>query len=1285
MDIQKSDFANIENLSTLWKSTPGAELEALITDMDLIGWQDIIQYLRHLGMHEVIQPPKLNIIVDTVRFTLESIHTIKSYCRDNMISNKPYTAMTKELIDGANPVNLPEYNSRINLKREVTLERGDARLTALFPSWKNTNKLFRSIQRFEFIAPYSIPIRFDISVVKQSSGKSFQASRVTSQSPRYEIEVELTAPRNQIDAHRATKYIIQGLTWLLQGRQRSFILIRNTTANLVKQSIATLFGLSSFQFPGLQPVTLEIKNFITSGKGINLRTHAGGYNVTEKADGLRTLLFVDDKGVIFLIDGGGRVYATGKFVDKKYARTLLDGEWIRKDRVDARVCKYYAFDILSTPNGNLDILTKPFMGTTIVQTGVYRHTTLLHVVTDLSSATQHFKNVPTSDNLQISIKTFRAAQPGNDIFQLAGEILDAGKTAPYNTDGLIFTPNITPMPMFAGGRVGGTWPAQFKWKPSRDNTIDFLIIVDKERGPDGALTNADSVNVKYIGGKTIQYKTLRLFVGSNKRLADDPRSAILSSSQKQTSKDTGDTWHAAEFQPIEPSDQMASVCYVQIDSFSNDILSTAGEVLQSEMITEMSYHSEREPGWRWEPMRVRHDKTERWAKQKKNTGSKKSGGSTMNADWVANSIWNSIHNPITEFMIRTGQTLQQDESVRRDLTIPTHGRDMVAVQKMVNFHNAIKQLLLSPQILPNNSTLCDLGMGSGSDISIWSNTGVNFVFGCDAVADNINAPNFGAYSRLVGLSDSQQQNPTMVFAQADMARRLMTGDAAFTSNDREILDSVFSTTGAVVPKGGFDVVSCMFSLHYMWRDESTRLGFLQNVADCVRLNGYFVGCEMDADRIQLLFNGSTYVDLNNVLLMTNLTHTTVDVDLLIAGESHREYLVKWSQIESSLKECGLELLTRDELKTIGLPASTQLFGDTLSLFAENNQVYAMLDSLKKYSSLHRWFVFKRRSEIRPIPPTSIPNPPKPDELTQRRTNLTVPAILQTIPAIPQTVPAIPQMGPAIPQTVPAIPQMGPATTQTIPAILQMGPAILQTVPATLQTGPAILQTIPATPVSAPPQTIPAILQTGPATPVSATAPFIVNPNTRIPDSRLGPDLTDWPRYMSFTTQIEMTDMAESNIKYPNIEAAIASAMYQYATNKPELGPQLFGVQGSIHQKFVKERDKMTSERIPASEDSEVSSIRVAAGAKKRTSLHAVWDQVAWDNARDRVYQTYLAQRYDTDSRFHKMIDAINLQGGRILFANGEEPTYLGVGIKKIDGTITGGDNAVGEWMMSLGK
>ena len=201
-----------------------------------------------------------------------------------------------------------------------------------------------------------------------------------------------------------------------------------------------------------------------------------------------------------------------------------------------------------------------------------------------------------------------------------------------------------------------------------------------------------------------------------------------------------------------------------------------------------------------------------------------------------------------------------------------------------------------------------------------------------------------------------------------------------------------------------------------------------------------------------------------------------------------------------------------------------------------------------------------------------------------------------------------------------------------------------------------------------------------AIPTNAAPSFIVNPATVSPDLRLGSDLSDWPRYLSFTTQVEIQDISNPSIKYPNLEAAIASAMYQKASTSPDLGPTLFSVGGTIHQKFAALREKMTNPSdIITSEDSEVKEFRSQAGKRKNYN----WDQGKWDSIRNDVYKSYLAQRYTSDARFRTMIQTIKQKGGKIVFANGDKATELGVGIHKDTGAIVGGDNLIGKWMMAL--
>jgi hypothetical protein len=176
--------------------------------------------------------------------------------------------------------------------------------------------------------------------------------------------------------------------------------------------------------------------------------------------------------------------------------------------------------------------------------------------------------------------------------------------------------------------------------------------------------------------------------------------------------------------------------------------------------------------------------------------------------------------------------------------------------------------------------------------------------------------------------------------------------------------------------------------------------------------------------------------------------------------------------------------------------------------------------------------------------------------------------------------------------------------------------------------------------------------------------------------------------MSLGTQVELTDLNDPTIKYPSIEAAIASAKYQRATDKPELGTQLFRVEGAIHQKFERERERLQKivplpvEALAKTVDDEVAQVRIASGAAKIKAYKAVWNKETWDTQKLDAYRAYLEQRGQKDARFMAMVAGIKGLGGDILFANGTEPNELGVGVR-VDGSITGGENKVGKLMMAL--
>lgn len=293
----------------------------------------------------------------------------------------------------------------------------------------------------------------------------------------------------------------------------------------------------------------------------------------------------------------------------------------------------------------------------------------------------------------------------------------------------------------------------------------------------------------------------------------------------------------------------------------------------------------------------------------------------------------------------------------------------------------------------------------------------------------------------------------------------------------------------------------------------------------------------------------------------------------------------------------------------------------------------MSDAVQRFSFLNRWYVFKRRSDARPKAPVAVPMTAMPMGLTEvhpeRLTEVAAPVL----------------------SAIPEVTEGKEAETEAAAPILEEAPQLDV--------------------IELPPEPV-------------AKGSFLVNPANKTPDLRLGDALKDWPRYMSLGTLVEIPDRTDPSIKYPSVEAAIASAKFQTATNIPAKGPQLFRVEGIVHQKHDRFREGRTGDAREATVDAEVKDIRMESLKTRIGKVHGgVWDDAAWLAAREDVYSDYLQKRYAVDARFKEMIDAIRTAGEEILFANGKEPNALGVGVLD-DGTVIGGENIVGKIMMGLG-
>ena len=652
------------------------------------------------------------------------------------------------------------------------------------------------------------------------------------------------------------------------------------------------------------------------------------YTVTDKADGQRKLLFVNGTGRMYLIDTAMNVQFTGLVCrDDKLYWSLLDGEHILHGKNGDYINMYAAFDIYFIRKIDIRHLALAFQHDDQSNTNTTNFR-LHYLTTFMLDSANAFQSVEPGAGAPMRIvpKRFRVAgkTDPNEIFACCTDILnqiqDGGFV--YNTDGLIFTPADTGVGMF---RTGGrpemrrfTWPLSFKWKPVSHNTIDFLVTTDKNDDQSDIIYQKPST-VTCSDEPVIKYKTLTLRVGYNDRDGcPNPLHTVLDGVSKVAAHSRmalpdEPPKAAVPFFPTTPYDPTAHICNIVMHNVNGiyQMRTESGDVFTDKSVVEFRYDKTREPGMRWIPIKVRHDKTL----------ARESG----NAFRVANDNWYSIHYPVEERMLRTDsnafatsssvdETSEEYETgiyYQRTHTGrgPTNPKfrtnaakstasasssasaaavmvDISSTQAMRDFHNKfVKRTLISAVAKPGK-TLIDFACGKGGDISKWIDSGLQFVFGIDISEDNITNQYDGAYARYItyvkyhadAVAPNRRANvgdgsgtgvPYAVFSRGDCGSVIREAGQSIEhsrSLDVDVYQAIKQTVFGErqhdanlvgkelseyygIGREGFDVSSIQFAMHYFWKDVKTLHTFMRNVSECTKVGGHFIGTCYDGRRV----------------------------------------------------------------------------------------------------------------------------------------------------------------------------------------------------------------------------------------------------------------------------------------------------------------------------------------------------------------------------------------------------------------------------------------------------
>ena len=546
--------------------------------------------------------------------------------------------------------------------------------------------------------------------------------------------------------------------------------------------------------------------------------------------------------------------------------------------------------------------------------------------------------------------------------------------------------------------VKTTWDYSFKWKPPEFNTIDFLVSTVKDEN------NKDKISNIFQKGDNLekqtnlmQYKTLILRVGFDEKkhgYINPCKDVIDDKLPSATDKDNTDDYKPVPFYPTKPYDNEAHLCNLILeedDTGSKQMMTTEREVFTDNMIVEFKYDTNADKLHRWVPIKVRYDKTAEFRQGIKNYG---------NAYHVANSNWQSIHHPVTYDMITTGEGipgLDIDDDVYYNRV-----SKVSFTRSLRDFHNLYVKSTLIKSVSSKGDSLIDFAVGKGGDFTKWIKANLSFVFGIDISKDNIENRLDGACARYLTYLKQYKTMPRALFVNGNSAHNIRNLDAMYSEKDKIITKAVFGEgvkDADKIGKGvarnfsvgseGFNVSSCQFALHYFFENPSTLQGFLRNVSECTKVEGYFIGTCYDGN---LIFNALKNKKQNESIILKKGDHKlwevrkeydhdefnndatslgySIDVYQETINQYIREYLVNFDYLIRCMENFGFVLIEDSEAKKIGLPKGmgnfTLLYSQMEQQIKQNRRLLNDIgrannidENERKISFYNNYFVFKK--------------------------------------------------------------------------------------------------------------------------------------------------------------------------------------------------------------------------------------------------------------------------------------------------------------------------------------